>query len=231
MATNAFRATISVQTPIGICFEPDVISLANHSCTPNATVMFDGRRIELRALDAIEEGEQIFISYVDNLQSRDARRKELRERYFFECRCGKCERDEGPYDAFLRFQPVKDAKMELFVDLKELREFAKLAETSGLGRRRELEALVPTITDIIIRSGNATSPEQQLSILKSAFPLLKSKHYAHPPYPTLLFELGCAHLAAEHYPEAIILFLFMYVSPSLSPIHTCPENLPHQNST
>jgi len=210
MATNAFRATLSDQTPIGLCFEP-VISLANHSCTPNATIMFDGRTISLRALDAIEEGEQIFISYVDPTQSREGRRQELKDRYFFECGCGKCVGDEGAYETFFGAKESREPKMHCFLDPKGLREFATSAIKSGTVQKRELEAQVLNVTEVITRSGTTTSPEQRLATIKSAFPLLKSKYYALPPYPTLLHELYLAHLDASHYTEAVILLLFMYV--------------------
>jgi hypothetical protein len=173
--------------------------------------MFDGRCISLRALDEIKEGEQIFISYVDPTQSREERRKELRERYFFECGCGKCEGDEGAYGTFLKAKEVREPGMRLFVDTKERREFASSVLNSGEVQRRELEAQIPNVTEVITRSGTAASPEQRLATIKSTLPLLNSKDYALPPYPTLLHELYLAHLDASHYTEAVILLLFMYV--------------------
>jgi hypothetical protein len=87
--------------PIGICFEP-VIALANHSCSPNAAIVFDGRKVILRALDSIKQDDQIFISYVDSTQRRQARQAELKEAYFFTCNCIKCVKDETPYQSWIR---------------------------------------------------------------------------------------------------------------------------------
>ena len=42
---------------------------------------------ELRALRPIKKGEQIFISYIDNLQTYSARQEVLRSLYKFTCRC------------------------------------------------------------------------------------------------------------------------------------------------
>jgi hypothetical protein len=67
MSTHAFRAALQDNTPFGLCFEPQV-GLANHSCNPNAFVMFDSRRMAVVALKTIKEGEQVFISYVDTTQ-------------------------------------------------------------------------------------------------------------------------------------------------------------------
>jgi SET and MYND domain-containing protein len=40
------------------------LAMVNHSCLPNATVQFIGRTAYLRALEAIEKGEEIRISYI-----------------------------------------------------------------------------------------------------------------------------------------------------------------------
>jgi hypothetical protein len=101
MSTNAFRATSAGSDPVGLCFEP-VIALANHSCLPNAAIVFDGRRILLRALDPIKKDNQIFISYVDGTQRRATRQAELKEAYFFTCMCKKCAKDETPYQSWMR---------------------------------------------------------------------------------------------------------------------------------
>jgi SET and MYND domain-containing protein len=103
MRINAFRATLADDEPVGLCFEP-TIALANHSCCPNAAVVFNGRTVSLRALDKIQKGEQIFISYIDPTQSTDERVAQLKERYFFQCECPKCRgRGETPYLMFRRY--------------------------------------------------------------------------------------------------------------------------------
>ena len=92
MACNAFRVTLADNAPIGLCFEP-TLSLANHSCTPNAGIMFDGRSVTLRALNPIKKDEQIFISYIDSTSRKETRQAELQEHYFFTCNCSKCVKD------------------------------------------------------------------------------------------------------------------------------------------
>jgi len=107
MKINAFSATLADDERVGLCFEPK-IALANHSCCPNATVVFNGRTVSLRALDAIRSGGQIFISYIDPTQSTDERQTQLKKRYFFTCECLKCRgsypgRGEAPYHTFRRY--------------------------------------------------------------------------------------------------------------------------------
>ncbi|ETN67879.1 SET and MYND domain-containing protein 5 [Anopheles darlingi] len=71
-------------------------SKINHSCTPNAEIVFpkSNHVLALRALRDLAAGEEICISYLDecNLQrSRHSRQKNLREYYLFECQCERCE--------------------------------------------------------------------------------------------------------------------------------------------
>jgi hypothetical protein len=116
MSTNAFRATSTGNDPVGLCFEP-VIAVANHSCIPNAVIVFDGRKIMLRALDPIKKDEQVFISYVDGTQRRETRQAELKEAYFFTCNCEKCAKDETPYQSWLRFPRVCISRSNYFQTL------------------------------------------------------------------------------------------------------------------
>lgn len=79
---------------IGLAVDP-LIAKANHSCSPNAYVMFDGPRLLLRSMRDIEEDEEITIQYVDVLNCRIRRREELKERYYFECQCPQCDTEEN----------------------------------------------------------------------------------------------------------------------------------------
>jgi len=47
----------------GIFLDP-ALAMVNHSCVPNAFIGFDKRTAVLRAARAIEEGEEITISYI-----------------------------------------------------------------------------------------------------------------------------------------------------------------------
>ena len=72
-----------------------VHSHLNHSCIPNISVRhIDTRhalsRISLIAHRVINPGEELFISYVNPKMGVKARRKELVEWGFGECRCKRC---------------------------------------------------------------------------------------------------------------------------------------------
>ncbi|XP_015273772.1 PREDICTED: SET and MYND domain-containing protein 5 [Gekko japonicus] len=70
-------------------------SCCNHSCIPNAEASFPDNNftLHLTALEDIQPGEEICISYLDCCQrdrSRHSRHKALRENYLFTCSCPKC---------------------------------------------------------------------------------------------------------------------------------------------
>ena len=63
MNVNSFRITDASGEDIGIGFDP-LLGMANHSCAPNASLEFDGRVATLTALEHIDEGEEVTISYI-----------------------------------------------------------------------------------------------------------------------------------------------------------------------
>ncbi|KAI8359980.1 hypothetical protein BD560DRAFT_491759 [Blakeslea trispora] len=67
-----------------------IASLFNHSCRPNAVVMFDGALSIIRAIEDILPETEITLSYVDTAHSRSHRQRALREKYFFDCQCERC---------------------------------------------------------------------------------------------------------------------------------------------
>ncbi|KAI9018690.1 hypothetical protein CLU79DRAFT_759884 [Phycomyces nitens] len=67
-----------------------VASLFNHSCRPNAVVIFDGALLTIKAIVDIPSGEEVTIAYIDAAHSRSVRQKTLREKYFFDCDCVRC---------------------------------------------------------------------------------------------------------------------------------------------
>ncbi|OAX84031.1 hypothetical protein ACJ72_01607 [Emergomyces africanus] len=89
--TNAFTLTNQNFEPIGLCLLP-FAAYINHSCEPNAYVGFDGQVMFLKALQDIAADDEIFISYIDNTHPFKIRQSELQERYFFECKCPKCQK-------------------------------------------------------------------------------------------------------------------------------------------
>lgn len=87
---------------VGVGLYPN-LCLVNHNCWPNCTVILNNgnqsalnsalhskRRIELRALSKISEGQELTVSYVDYMNLSADRQKMLKDKYFFECTCEHC---------------------------------------------------------------------------------------------------------------------------------------------
>lgn len=114
--TNTFALTSAALDPIGVCVSP-TLALANHSCVPNAVVVFPRtsaspsqkepgahliciREIkegeQVMNLDAVSSGpdlisdSQIWVSYIDTTLPYTERQKILQETYNFTCKCPLC---------------------------------------------------------------------------------------------------------------------------------------------
>ncbi|RDL38590.1 SET protein [Venustampulla echinocandica] len=215
MRINGFRAALPDDTPIGLCYEP-TLALANHSCMPNGFIMFDGRCVSIIALNPIKKDDNIFITYVDPTQSRDTRRAELRNRYFFDCNCEKCMDDENPYEIFRKTRVVSSPELDDFVDHKVLGTNAgsRIATIQRLGQESQSLSLVITkVYGVLQQSRSAASQTERLSLLKQALSdlsVLKANQlFALPPYPIIMDELYIAYVDNGHLQSALLLLLFI----------------------
>ncbi|KAG0125111.1 hypothetical protein HOY82DRAFT_165915 [Tuber indicum] len=97
---NSMTLVTETFDPIGIAFDPLAASI-NHDCIPNAVMLFNGRILQIRALEDIPANAEVLISYIDNTVPRERRQLELSEKYFFTCACSRCTGPAGPMDGFL----------------------------------------------------------------------------------------------------------------------------------
>ena len=75
-----------------------LMGYCNHDCTPNAEASVDEEGfVKIIALRAIEETDEICISYVDRNASVLDRRAILSDHYEFECRCKRCLKEQREY--------------------------------------------------------------------------------------------------------------------------------------
>ena len=65
-------------------------SMINHSCRSNCVQHFSGRKITIRAIDRVEVGEEVTVSYIDMIQGVEKRRDELLRGFLFRCECNTC---------------------------------------------------------------------------------------------------------------------------------------------
>ncbi|KAF7324122.1 hypothetical protein MKEN_00634600 [Mycena kentingensis (nom. inval.)] len=99
--TNTFTLSSPDLTPLGACVSPPV-ALINHSCQPNAVVVFPGRKsggkepiMQVVAIRPIGEGEEILTAYIDTTLPTELRRQALKETYSFDCDCSLCREAEA----------------------------------------------------------------------------------------------------------------------------------------
>ncbi|XP_044904702.1 N-lysine methyltransferase SMYD2 isoform X2 [Felis catus] len=86
---NGFTIEDEELSHLGSAIFPDV-ALMNHSCCPNVIVTYKGTLAEVRAVQEINPGEEVFTSYIDLLYPTEDRNDRLRDSYFFTCQCQEC---------------------------------------------------------------------------------------------------------------------------------------------
>lgn len=107
MLVNAFNVLDQDMNSIGTGIYLGV-SVTDHCCRPNAVATFEGTTISIRMIEEIPALDwskvkhtiitkrcsilsfQIFISYVDLVNTPESRQNDLQQNYFFLCECIKC---------------------------------------------------------------------------------------------------------------------------------------------
>ncbi|KAM9612589.1 N-lysine methyltransferase SMYD2 isoform 1-T1 [Trichechus inunguis] len=86
---NGFTIEDEELSHLGSAIFPDV-ALMNHSCCPNVIVTYKGTLAEVRAVQEISAGDEVFTSYIDLLYPTEDRNDRLQDSYFFTCECREC---------------------------------------------------------------------------------------------------------------------------------------------
>ncbi len=99
VTVNSFNLMNDEYQSVGIALYLEA-SAFDHSCKPNATVAFDGKKILIRCIsDGLSDVSKARISYCHLLHARERRRKDLKEQYYFDCECEECEDDNSASEA------------------------------------------------------------------------------------------------------------------------------------
>jgi SET and MYND domain-containing protein len=213
MITNAFRATLADDSPVGLCFEP-ILALANHSCSPTAVVVFDGRSVALRALDSIKKGEQVFISYITATEDRISRQSDLKQRYFFDCQCEKCREDESPYSTFLQHAPKPEGRIDVLCNSEYLIRNAKgLLSGNKETKVRDSRPIYFDKATSYLQQSQTPNAAKELLLKKAAIicdPALRE--FAIHPMPKIIRELYLTYLDTSSYLNALVILLFLFLN-------------------
>ncbi|KAG5202233.1 hypothetical protein JEQ12_003623 [Ovis aries] len=97
------------------------MSLLNHSCDPNCSIVFNGPHLLLRAVRDVEAGEELTICYLDMLMTSEERRKQLRDQYCFDCDCFRCQTQDKDADMLTGDEQVWKEVQESLKKIEELK--------------------------------------------------------------------------------------------------------------
>ncbi|EDR00126.1 uncharacterized protein LACBIDRAFT_314728 [Laccaria bicolor S238N-H82] len=157
----------------------NVMSRINHSCSPNTTHHFDMASLsfELRANRDIEEGEELFSSYCDNLRTKSERAEQLAP-YGIVCACPGCVGATKETD-LLRSELVKrieKIRADHHVWMKDrtrpnvlaasLKLIAEI-EKEGLAGAPSFTSLLGMVASVYSTSGNTNSAAEYLEQLSN----------------------------------------------------------------
>ncbi|KAI9760477.1 MAG: hypothetical protein M1835_000157 [Candelina submexicana] len=201
---NSMTLVTPVFDPVGISFDPLAAS-ANHSCDPNAVVVFDGPRLSFRTLREIAQDEEITISYIDCTYPYQRRQAELKDRYFFPCTCSKCRKGRT---------------------LREDRFMGDALDSEELGTA-ESEAFT------LLENAKTVGPELASKTLQQAVQVILNHQAVWPrdrqPWPSLRQQLTINLLSKGDWASALahMLQTYFYIDPVLFPEPFHPVRVVH----
>lgn len=233
--------TLSLSAPyddisLGMGFDPIVCS-ANHSCEPNAVVMFNQPQLVVRALRQISSGDEIFIKYIDISNPRSVRRAELNDSYYFNCSCTKCNLGSATIeDKFLKpidqISPIFASTAENLIQRhqQQLDRFA-IGDNSSLAQRRlaaiSAETFSVSGTTFDFNKGNANASEDET---RDALKLCLNSgmwDWSRQPIPHLLRQMLVGKIAAGETYQAwrIAAKMLVVISPAIHAVKFYPDRL------
>ncbi|OMO50097.1 hypothetical protein COLO4_38233 [Corchorus olitorius] len=164
---NAHSICDSELRPQGTGLYP-VVSIINHSCLPNAVLVFEGRLAVVRAVQRIPKDAEVLISYVDTAASTMNRQKTLKEQYLFTCTCPRCIK-VGQYDDIKESAILEDDK-------------GFVCQQCGLIRNKEeirrIVSDIKALSDKALKSTSLSNPQEALILYKNIEKL--QKEVCHP---------------------------------------------------
>jgi hypothetical protein len=220
--------------PLGLAFDPST-STINHSCLPNAVIVFDGPKLVVRALDPIKAGQEVLISYIDSSAPFGVRQAELKDQYFFECSCAKCKlSNTAPQDAFLK--PTAEFEQRISVIDDMIPQIVKdsawsrhiLGDTTDLKRLSALQFYAYSF----LGSPDAETMGSDPAKLRKSIIILRNTcvwPITRAPLPALYQQYSVACLGARRYNEALIALIRLYtlIDPTIYPQAYHPVRIVH----
>ena len=231
---NSSRLVTPTFDPLGLILDPQV-AMINHSCTPNAIIVFDGPKLTVRALDAIASGDEVLISYIDSTAPYGVRQAELRDQYFFTCSCEKCQLgSEAPQDAFLTPGPDFGERIEVIDD-----KISEIEKDPAWPRHVVGDSLFDKRLSALqfyaysyLSSPDAEDAAPDPANLRKVIQIVRNTGVwplTRAPLPALYQQYAVACLGAKRYNEALIamLRLHLLIDPTTYPQPYHPVRVVH----
>ncbi|KAL5777025.1 hypothetical protein ACOSP7_009951 [Xanthoceras sorbifolium] len=191
LACNAHTICDSELRPLGTGLYP-VISIINHSCLPNAVLVFEGRLAVVRAMQHIAKGGEVLISYIETAGSTMTRQKALQQQYLFTCTCPRCIK-VGQYDdieesAILEGYRCKDDGCSGFL-LRDSDDKGFTCQQCGLVRsKEEIKTMASEIKALTVETLDSTSCGNQQEVLSFYKMIEKLQRKLCHPFSIILMQ-------------------------------------------
>uniref|UniRef100_A0A2P2KVV5 Histone-lysine N-methyltransferase ASHR1 n=1 Tax=Rhizophora mucronata TaxID=61149 RepID=A0A2P2KVV5_RHIMU len=171
-ACNAHTICDSELRPVGTGLYL-IVSIINHSCSPNAVLVFEGRSAVVRAVQNIPTGAEVLITYIETAGSTVTRQKTLKEQYFFTCKCPRCIKAGHPEDveesAILEGYRCKDDRCNGFL-MRDSDETGFICQRCGLLRTKEevkkIANEIKAMSDKALKATTSGTHQEAISIYK-----------------------------------------------------------------
>lgn len=231
---NSSRLVTATFDPLGLALDPRSAAI-NHSCEPNAVVVFDGPKLSVRALKALKADEEVLISYVDSSAPCGVRQAELKDQYFFTCECKKCRMGtKAPQDAFLKPGPDFDEKIKVIDEMIPQIETDPAWPRHILGtsaRDKQLSAL-QFYSYSYLHGPDTTSKPDDAARLRKPIQICRNTGIwplTRAPVPGLYQQYAVACLGASRYNEALVAMirLNILIDPTIYPEKHHPVRVVH----
>ncbi|KAK5166907.1 uncharacterized protein LTR77_007636 [Saxophila tyrrhenica] len=234
MMCNSSRLVTPTFDPLGLVLDPST-AVMNHSCSPNAVVVFDGPKLSVRVLERVQQGDEITISYIDSSAPYGVRQAELRDQYFFTCNCSKCKLGSAaPQDAFLetnqdfaeRIKVIDGMIDQITQDPAWPRHI--LGQSTDMKRMSALQFYGYSY----LESPDSTTAAQDPSNLRKAITILRNTGVwpiSRAPMPALYQQYAVACLGAKRYNEALVALIRLHalIDPTIYPQAHHPVRIVH----
>uniref|UniRef100_A0A673MCS3 [histone H3]-lysine(4) N-trimethyltransferase n=1 Tax=Sinocyclocheilus rhinocerous TaxID=307959 RepID=A0A673MCS3_9TELE len=140
---NCFSISDGELQDVGVGLYPSM-PLLTHDCQPNCVMIFEGKRLTLRAVRLIRPCEELTISYTDILATSKERRSHLQEQYHFLCQCTRCSTEDKDCDMLAGEKTAWTSLRDAIPHLEQLQSEQRWEELL-----KESQALLHRYTDVV----------------------------------------------------------------------------------